>query len=113
MVDQAVGECWGDGLPADGCSLSLPHLDQTPVWIEVVELDAERAAAAAGGFGMRSQQQRVEDDVVAADPGDGVDLLEFPRGQGAADVGGAGGVSRLGVPGVASSSTSCPPAACW
>ena len=44
VVDQAVGEGWGDGLPADRAAL-LPELDQATVGVEVLEPDGEGAAA--------------------------------------------------------------------
>jgi hypothetical protein len=51
VVDQAVRERWGDGLPADGVAL-LPELDQAAVGVEILEVNAERATAAASGLGV-------------------------------------------------------------
>jgi hypothetical protein len=55
---------------------------------KVHDTEPERAAASAGGLGVQSQQQCVEDDVVAGGAGDKVDLLKLYGGQGAADAGG-------------------------
>jgi hypothetical protein len=76
-LEQAVGEGWADGLPALGVAF-LVEPDQASV--EVGEVDGEGAAAAAGGFGVQSQQQGVEDGVVAADAGGSVDLGELGGG---------------------------------
>jgi hypothetical protein len=90
VIDEAVGEGWGDGLPADrGAFLSQPH--QAPVGVEVGEVDGECSAAAASGFGVQPEQQGVEDGVVAAGAGGGVDLLEFPGGECSSGVGESAG----------------------
>jgi hypothetical protein len=86
VVDQAVRECGGDGLPADGAAF-FAESDQAAVWVEVLESDAERAAASACGLGVESEEECVEDGVVAADAGGGVDLVEFPGGECSAGVG--------------------------
>src|SRR4030095_7916398 len=72
----AGGEVEGDGLPADGAAL-LSQQDDAARCVEVLESQAEGAASSAGGFGVQSEQERVEDGVVAAGAGDGVDLGEF------------------------------------
>jgi hypothetical protein len=48
---------------------------------------AWRSATAAGGLGMQTEQERVEDSIVTADAGGGVDLLELPPAEGTAGVG--------------------------
>jgi hypothetical protein len=50
VVDQAGGEGWGDGLPADGVAFSWKRTRQ--IWVEVLESEGDGAAAAAGGLGV-------------------------------------------------------------
>ena len=73
-------------MSADGAAF-LAEFGQAAVWVEVFESDAERAAASAGGLGVESEYECVEDGVVAADAGGGVDLVEFPCGECSAGVG--------------------------
>jgi hypothetical protein len=86
MVDEAVGERGGDGLPPDGAAF-LVQLDEAVVGVEVLQADGEGAAAATGGFGVQAEQECVEDDVVAARAGGGFDVFEFVGGQGSAGAG--------------------------
>ena len=85
VIDQAGGEGWGDGLPAHGVAF-LVETHEAEVWVEVLESEGEGAAAAAGGLGVQPQEEGVEDDVIAAGPRGGVDLVEFPSGERAAGV---------------------------
>ena len=59
----------------------LTKLYKAVVGVEVFERDGEGAAVAAGGFGVQAEEERIEDDVVAADAGGGVDVFEFADGE--------------------------------
>jgi hypothetical protein len=73
VLGQADGQGRADELPPHRAAL-LTELNQAGLGVEVGQAQGERAAAAAGGFGVQPEQQRIKYGVVAARAGSGVDL---------------------------------------
>ena len=75
VLDQAAHQGGRDRLPAHRLAL-FPHQDQALARIEVLRVQGEGAAAAAGGLGVEPQQQLVQFRIVARSRGGLVDLRQ-------------------------------------
>src|SRR6266536_3245566 len=93
VLVEVGGEVEGDRLPAQRGAL-LGQLYEAVFGIEVGQLESECSPASAGGLGVQTQQQSVQDDIVAGGPGGEIDLLQLLRGQGTADAGQAAGLDH-------------------
>ncbi|MFE7745962.1 hypothetical protein [Nocardia sp. NPDC057455] len=80
VVEDFLHQGWRDGLPS-GCPALLAEVEKAVVLVEIIDLQAEKSAAATGGFDRNPHDQRIQWPVIACRGGNAADVEDMFDGK--------------------------------